>query len=59
MAIRLVARRDLKEIFPKEFSNRSLIGKFIDYIMNNFMQPSSEELINGYVRRRFLSSRTK
>ena len=49
MAIRLVARRDLKEIFPKEFSNRSLIGKFIDYIMNNFMQPSSEELINGYV----------
>lgn len=49
MAVRLVARRDLKEIFPKEFSNRTLIGKFIDYIMNNFFQSSSEEYINGFI----------
>ena len=49
MAVRLVARRDLKEIFPKEFSNRTLIGKFIDYIMNNFFQASSEENINGFI----------
>ena len=49
MAIKLVVRRDLKEIFPKEFSNRELIGKFIDYVMNNFFQSSSEEYINGYI----------
>ena len=49
MAVKLIARRDIKEIFPKEFSNRSLIGRFIDYIMNNFFQSSSEELVNGYI----------
>ena len=49
MAIKQVVKKDLKEFFPKEFSNRRLIGKFIDYVMNNFFQTSSEEYINGYV----------
>ena len=49
MAIKLVVKKDLKEFFPKEFSNRELIGKFIDYVMNHFFQSSAEEYINGYI----------
>lgn len=49
MAIRLVVEKDLKQFFPKEFTNRELIGKFIDYVMNHFFQTSAEEYINGYI----------
>jgi len=49
MANKIVVRRDLKNFFPKEFSSRELIGKFIDYIMNNHFQPSSESFLNGYI----------
>lgn len=49
MAIRLVVEKDLKQFFPKEFTNRKLIGKFIDYVMNHFFQTSAEEFINGYI----------
>ena len=49
MAIKLVVKKDLKEFFPKEFTNRELIGKFIDYVMNHFFQTSAEEYINGYI----------
>lgn len=49
MAIKLVVKKDLKEFFPKEFSNRELIGKFIDYVMNHFFQSSAEEYVNGYI----------
>ena len=49
MAKRLTVQKDLKQIFPKEFANRELIGKFIDYVMNHFFQSSNEEYINGYI----------
>lgn len=49
MAVRIVIKKDLKNIFPKEFSNRTLIAKFMDYVVNNFFQNSSEEYINGYI----------
>lgn len=46
---RYIVRRDIKEIFPKEFVNRDLIGKFFDYVVNNFFQNSYERYINGYI----------
>ena len=47
-----IVKRDLKELFPKEFTNRALIGKFFDYVMNNFFEHSYENFINGYIGRR-------
>ena len=32
------AKRDLRDIFPKEFANRLLINEFITYILNNFFE---------------------
>lgn len=49
---RYIVKRDLKEIFPKEFTGRELIGKFFDYVMNNFFEKSYERYINGYIGRR-------
>lgn len=45
----LTLKRDLKSIFPKEFSNRKLINQFITYILNNFFEQSKEKLVNAYV----------
>lgn len=47
--VKYIVKRDLKEFFPKEFSNRELIGQFLDYVMNHFFQTSSEKEINGYI----------
>ena len=47
-----IVKRDLKNIFPKEFTNRELIGKFFDYVMNNFFQSSFERYMNGYIGRK-------
>lgn len=47
-----IVKRDLKNIFPKEFTGRELIGKFFDYVMNNFFQSSFERYINGYIGRK-------
>ena len=49
---RYIVKRDLKEIFPKEFTNRELIGKFFDYVMNNFFEKSYEKYVNGYIGRK-------
>ena len=49
MSAKVVLRRDLKKFFPQEFSNRALIGKFLDYVMNNFFQQSSESFVNGFI----------
>ena len=46
---RYIVKRDLKGIFPKEFTSRDLIGKFFDYVMNNFFEKSYERYINGYI----------
>ena len=48
-AVRYIVKRDLKDIFPKEFVNRELISKFFDYIVNNFFQQSYEKYVNGYI----------
>lgn len=42
-------KRNLKNIFPKEFTNRQLINEFITYILNNFFEKSQEKLISSYV----------
>lgn len=42
-------KRNLKNIFPKEFTNRQLINQFITYILNNFFEKSQEKLISAYV----------
>lgn len=47
--VKAIIKKDLKEFFPAEFSNRNLIGKFLDYVMNNFFQKSYEKYINGYI----------
>lgn len=47
--VKMVVKRDLKDFFPKEFSNRRLIGQFLDYVMNHFFQTSSEKEVNGYI----------
>ena len=39
---RYIVKRDLKSLFPKEFTGRELIGKFFDYVMNNFFEKSYE-----------------
>ena len=44
-----IVKKDLKTIFPKEFTSRELIGKFFDYIMNNFFEKSYERYMNGYI----------
>ena len=46
---RYIVKRDLKGLFPKEFTGRDLIGKYFDYVMNNFFQTSYERYINGYI----------
>ena len=46
---RYIVKRDLKSLFPKEFTGRELIGKFFDYVMNNFFEKSYERYINGYI----------
>ena len=48
----LIVKRDLKQIFPKEFTSRELIGKFFDYIMNNFFEKNYLRFINGYIGRK-------
>lgn len=48
-SVRYIVKRDLKDIFPKEFASRELISKFFDYIMNNFFQQSYEKYVNGYI----------
>lgn len=45
MAIRLVVEKDLKQFFPKEFTNRELIGKFIDYVMNHFFKHPQKNIL--------------
>ena len=40
----MIIKRDLKQFFPQEFSNRRLIGQFLDYVMNHFFQTSDENL---------------
>ena len=45
----ITLKRNLKDIFPKEFSNRMLINQFITYILNNFFEKSQEKLISSYV----------
>lgn len=45
----LTLKRDLKNIFPKEFSNRGLLNQFITYILNNFFEQSKEKLVNAFV----------
>lgn len=47
--VKYIVKRDLKDFFPKEFTNRELIGQFLDYVMNHFFQTSNEKEINGYV----------
>lgn len=47
--VKMIVKRDLKDFFPKEFSNRRLIGQFLDYVMNHFFQTSNEKEINGYI----------
>lgn len=42
-------KRDLKTIFPKEFSNRLLINQFITYVLNNFFEKSKEKIVSAYV----------
>lgn len=42
------AKRDLRDIFPKEFSNRLLINEFITYILNNFFEKSNEKIVSAY-----------
>lgn len=49
---RYIVKRDLKEIFPKEFTGRELIGKFFDYVLNNFFEKSYERYVNGYIGRK-------
>ena len=49
---RYIVKRDLKSLFPKEFTGRELIGKFFDYVMNNFFEKSYERYVNGYIGRR-------
>ena len=46
---RYIVKRDLKGLFPKEFTSRELIGKFFDYVMNNFFEKSYERYVNGYI----------
>lgn len=48
-SVRYIIKRDLKQLFPKEFTNRELIGKFFDYVMNNFFQKSYESYLNGFI----------
>lgn len=43
------AKRDLRDIFPKEFANRLLINEFITYILNNFFEKSNEKIVSAYV----------
>ena len=42
------AKRDLREIFPKEFANRLLINEFITYVLNNFFEKSNEKIVSAY-----------
>ena len=48
-SVKQIVKKDLKEIFPAEFSNRRLISKYIDYVLNPFFQKSYESYINGYI----------
>lgn len=43
------AKRNLKNIFPKEFSNRLLVKEYISYVLNNFFEKSKEKLVSAYV----------
>lgn len=45
----ITAKRDLRDIFPKEFANRLLINEFITYILNNFFEKSNEKIVSAYV----------
>lgn len=47
--VKMIIKRDLKQFFPQEFSNRRLIGQFLDYVMNHFFQTSDEKEVNGYI----------
>ncbi len=46
---KISAKRDLRNIFPKEFANRLLINEFITYILNNFFEKSNEKIVSAYV----------
>lgn len=48
-SVKQIVKKDLKDFFPAEFSNRQLIGKYIDYVLNPFFQQSYESYINGYI----------
>ena len=37
-SVKQIVKKDLKEIFPAEFSNRRLISKYIDYVLNPFFK---------------------
>jgi len=45
----ITLKRNLADIFPKEFSNRGLLNEFINYILNNFFEKSQEKLVGAYV----------
>jgi hypothetical protein len=46
---RISIKRDLKNIFPKEFANRQLIDKYITYILNHYFEKSNEKLVSAFV----------
>jgi hypothetical protein len=49
---KVVPKRDLRDIYPKEFSNRRLINEFTTYVTNNLFEKSREKYINGYIGER-------
>ena len=49
---KVIEYRDLKALLPQTLSERPLVGQYIDYVLNNFFQPSAEEFVSGYIGKR-------
>lgn len=48
-AIQVINVRDIKKIFPSEYSSRVLFSKFIDYVVNYFFQTPLDEQVSNYI----------
>lgn len=53
---KVVQRKDMRDIFPKDFINKDLISKYILYAMNHFFEIPEQKYINGYIGARGGSS---
>ena len=51
--------RDLKAMLPQTLASRPLLAQYVDYVLNNFFQPPSEEFVAGYIGKRNVAFSTE